>query len=262
VISRGQGLLAGVPFERFHIAMSTFVLISIVSFLMGPSSDFHRYMVHLLPVLAMASTMLSVFVLKHISFSSRLSRMVLLGLSAAYLIAFGGPRALRELRELSSFFNRTTEHQRARKRLGSWIAENIPVGETVISSDIGAIAYVAKDHHFIDALGLTSEAPVRALSSGKWERFVEDLRRRRPLWVADTGTSDGRISAFEIIGRPWKFYRQVAKRRAPYLNLYSPRHQAILEIPTADGYVFRLVRISSEVWPRIGSPPTRGHGDT
>ena len=69
------------------------------------------------------------------------------------------------------------------------------------------------------------------------------MKAKRPRWVADTGTPDGKVVAFEILGSPDRYFRGVERRETPYIDLYSPGNQVVLQEPTADGLVFRLIKI-------------------
>jgi len=228
--------------------MSLFVLGSMASYLVGPYSDFGRYMVPLLPVLAVVSVLL----FKSASDGIR-GLLPEHGRSAVYLIGlllvvFGCHQALADQRELSAFFGRTARHQEARKSLGMWIEDNVPKGEVILSSDLGAIAYFAMNHDFIDVFGLTSAAPLTAIKQRNWGAFVDELKRRKPSWVADTGFPDGRLQSFEIVGFPQHWFRGLPFRESSYLNLYFSGNQVVQQRTTTDGYVFRLVKIAAAAY--------------
>lgn len=240
-----------IPSSNLLVALSFFALGSIASFLLGPSADFNRYMVHLLPVLAVLT--LSCF--EHIfkaapTASPKAGRYVLtpaLYLGMAILV-IGGARSFSELRNLSDFFISSAEHQEARKQLGGYIEQHVPNSQIIISSDIGAIAYMAKNHDFVDAVGLTSREPIEAIRHKQWGDFIQVLRTLKPSWVADTGTVEGRISAFEIIAEPNRFFRGVEVDPKANIDMYSPNNQVVLKISTKGPYVYRLVKIDVDVY--------------
>jgi len=165
----------------------------------------------------------------------------------AFLL-IGGARSFKELESLSEFFIRTAAHQDARKKLGEYIEQHVPQSEVIISSDIGAIAYVAKSHDFVDVVGLTSREPVIAIRHNQWGNFIQTLKAKKPQWVADTGTPEGKITSFEIVAHPYNIFRGDGQNDKPYINMYSPKNQVVLQILTKDGYVFRLVKIDAAVY--------------
>jgi hypothetical protein len=70
--------------------------------------------------------------------------------------------------------------QAIRTESGQWLQDNIDHSEWVVSSDIGAIAYTAKDCLFIDMFGLTSSP---------------EYKNKNPRWIADSfGVSNGRLT--------------------------------------------------------------------
>jgi hypothetical protein len=239
------------PSDNLHVALSIFAFGSIASFLLGPSSDFNRYMVHLLPIFALLSlSCLELFIgpastIGRLAANFSYSPLFYAGIA---ILLIGSFRSLVELQDISSFFNRTVAHQDARKKLGEYIEQHVPTNQLIISSDLGAIAYVAKRHDFLDVFGLTSKEPVVAIHDHQWESYIQDLKTKKPQWVADTGAPDGKISSFEILAEPYKIFRGGSQNDKPYINMYSPRNQIVLQFTTEEGYVFRLVKIDAEVY--------------
>jgi hypothetical protein len=243
-----RNIIPQLPLHNTHILLSSFAIGSVISFAFGPYSDFNRYVVHLLPVLAVLSTYcLELLVRQFPPMVLSASKPALFFVGAIFLF-IGWGQAIRELRGLSSFFEARVAHAGARKKLGEYIEQNIPGNQVIMSSDIGALAYAAIDHDFIDVFGLTSKETVAAVQQDKWQDFIQDLKVKRPLWVADTGLPTGQIQSFEILAFPHKYFRGVNQYPEPYVDMYSPRNQTVLEIPVADGFVFRLVRIDPAVY--------------
>ena len=209
----------------FLIAL--FIGISFLSFVFGPKSDLRRYTVHIVPVLAIA-TVVFLKKLNALMVSQRRYAWLLLTL---FVLANG--QALQNQQRTARKFLKGTEDQKARKALGVWIHENVPLSDLIISSDIGAIAYFAKGHDFVDAFGLTTQLPVIEARQNSWESFVEWLEKKKPAWVADSAsTSTGETTAFRIITRPWEFYYGIGRRDEPYLDVgLDVRIRNVLEIP-------------------------------
>ena len=236
------------PADAPRVALSLFVLGSLVSFALGPFSDLNRYAVHLVPILALAAIAAAEHLLESISEEVRRRSAFAIAGAGLLILSFGGYESYKEQRRMSAWFAPTTKHQAARRAIGEYIEKHVPRDEVVLSSDIGAIAYAAPTHDFIDVYGLTSRAPVVAVKRGSWETFVRDVRSKKPRWVADTGMTDGRVVAFEILGHPQKYFRGLEPRERPYLEMYAPRGEVVLEEPTGDGLVFRLIKIDPAVY--------------
>jgi len=118
----------------------------------------------------------------------------------------------------------------------------------IISSDIGAIAYMAKSHDFVDVVGITSREPVMAIRRNQWGEFLQTLMSMKPQWVAESGTPEGKISSFEIVADPYRIFRGKGQNDKPNINMYSPQNKTVLQISTKDGYVFRLVKIDATIY--------------
>jgi hypothetical protein len=151
---------------------------------------------------------------------------------------------LLNLNTFSQSFQNWGEHQVARKELGRWIDQNISTTELILSSDIGAIAYYAQRHDFVDALGLTSTMPVNAIKAGNWSHFTNWLREEQPRFVADTGRENGEIQALNLIRSPSSYFAYGSSNQDGELNLYSENNSAIIEqhVPP---YIFLLVRLDT-----------------
>jgi hypothetical protein len=242
------------PFAKSKInknvfPLSLFVLGSLVSLALGPYSGFSRYAIHLLPIFGLLSIFCLEWIMEHgIALKMSYGRVVLLSLLGLGSL-LGCWQSLKELQLMSDYFNLITQHQAARKLIGEYIDSNVPLDEIVISADIGAIAYAARRHDFIDASGLTTRGPIEAVQNGDWDIFVQELKDKKPAWAADTGDSDGKILSFEHISYPYKYFYDL-KEVDSNINLYSTDNLTTLSIPTDDGYVFYLIHIDEDVYEK------------
>jgi arabinofuranosyltransferase len=225
------------------VLVAVYILLSVLSYIVGPASDQNRYMIPLVPVLAVATALVCRYWVK----SCVTPRRALL-IFGVILLTLATYQATRNQMRVAQFFNKTAEHQMAREAMGQWIKANVPPDEIILSSDIGAIAYFAKSHDFIDVYGLTSKAPVMALGRNNWLLFINELKEKKPLWVADTGFPNGKISAIEKITRPSEYYHGLSSQGEPYLNLYNDSNKTVLSIPVRESYTFRIVQIDPRVY--------------
>lgn len=237
------------PKDRLHAAMAFYILGSILSFVIGPSSDFHRYMVHLMPVLGFAGVAGVDLLLDRTAGIGKRT----IAYAGLLVILIGCYQSIMEQIDMTNYFKRAVGHQEARKVLGAYIENNVPQDQLILSSDIGAIAFMAIQRDFVDAFGLTTLAPIRAVQQNDWQSFIQRLRAQQPLWVADTGTADGKISAIEIIGHPGVSFRGIDSPITPLIDMYSPRNHTVLEIPMEDGLVFRLIKLDRDVYKEVNA---------
>jgi len=229
--------------RRGSLLIAVYTLLSLLSFVLGPTSDQNRYMTHLLPVMAVATARVCRTVPERLS--APRAAVILLGV---ILLVAASYQAARNQVRVAQFFSRTADHQMAREQIGRWLQAQVPSGQLILSSDVGAIAYFAKSHDFIDTFGLTSRSPVAALEKGQWSLFIEEMKAKKPSWAADTGAPDGTLQALEILNRPSRFYRGVPERQEPYLHLYGAANREMLSIPARDGRVFRVIQIDPRSW--------------
>ena len=241
----------GSPIEPVYVLLAIYVPLSLLSFIVGPSSDFWRYMTHLVLVLAFAAIVfLDDLFFRGISSLSTVERGFAVVFLSGALLSMGGYQALNNQAILAKFFSRSIEHQKARQELGAWIEANVPSSQLILSSDVGEIAYVAKTHDFIDAFGLTTRLPVVAIEGGNWSIFTDYLIREAPIWLADTINPKGKVQAFQIIGYPQNHFRGMQSRDTAYLDMYSPNNAILIDHPTPDGFSFQVIRIDPAVYTR------------
>lgn len=245
---KARSILREYPHDSVNLAMAVFLVLSSFSYLLGPSSDFGRYMTPAVPLLAVCAVFVTQSGHGHIVLAAwrpaTLARACLLGIA----LFLGISQASANQASLAAFFRRTTQHQVVRREIGRWIEKHIPATQVVMSSDIGAIAYNARSHDFLDMAGLTSRQPVDAVRANDWGRLVRHVADKRPLWVADTGFTDGRIQAFEILTHPERTFHGSRFGPTPGPSLYSKHNEPVLEYPADGGFVFRLVRIDPLAW--------------
>jgi hypothetical protein len=102
--------------------------------------------------------------------------------------------------QLTSFLNL----QESRIIAGKWLNENLEAGTVVLSSDIGAISYYAKDMRIIDASGLTNHALLTAINSGM--AYDEFIRSQNPEYLVDTVDATGTSGSQYIFDQPESYY--------------------------------------------------------
>ncbi|UCG48052.1 MAG: hypothetical protein JSU94_21560 [Phycisphaerales bacterium] len=231
---------AGGP-ASVELAIALFILLSFASFAVGPKSDQRRYVVHIIPVLAVATGVCWKGIEVSRLFGRRNSAVLVIALVVLWA------QTLANQNRTARSFLPETEAQNARKALGKWIDQNVPLEDIVLSSDIGAIAYFAGRHDFVDAFGLTSRLPLLAAKGDSWKDFTDWLAREKPRWVADTfDESAGRIRALAIIDNPARFFRGLADNPEA-AEVFSTRLkvQKVLDLP-ASSRRFVLARLQ---WP-------------
>lgn len=178
-----------------RLALSAYLVVSVVALALGPSGGGARYSVHLLPILFM----LSVPALVHLA-----RELPPLGLGLALL---GLWQTYASERFANDQARRRAEHQICRKEIGRALAAMRP-DAPVLSSDVGAIAYAAPSVPFVDVVGLTSIDVLQSYLSGAGLAPV--LAGKRPGLVADTLVKEGKPArlgyrALQILASPGTF---------------------------------------------------------
>jgi hypothetical protein len=159
--------------RRFEsLAFALFVVASGISLVEGPSAEYARYSVHMLPV----SAILASVPLSRLSHRYLPAAMVLLA-----ALAYESYNSLQERRQAIMDGG---GHEKCRTEVGQYLERSLPAGTLVLSSDIGVIAYAAPSIHFVDAVGLTSKDVLHARMEGNSVDQV--LFGRRPVYLADT----------------------------------------------------------------------------
>jgi len=144
-----------------------YILLSVASCLAGPNSDWVRYTVHLFPLMLIAGI-------------PALKRRSVAAIVCAVLL-WQGYGSVQWMRYQAA---RLAPCQVIRCEMGDWLQANVAKEEWIISNDIGAIAYRAKDCRFIDLVGLTSPDILTAYRNGENSDGV--IADKRPAYIADT----------------------------------------------------------------------------
>lgn len=94
--------------------------------------------------------------------------------------------------------------QEARLNAGEWLQEHGDKTRWVISGDLGAIGYAAKDFKIIDTFGLCSKDVLEAYQN---EEYIDNiLRDKNPLYIVDTwNVIDGKLMYTHLDGKFLKF---------------------------------------------------------
>lgn len=175
--------------QRKNIPILAFIAISFIVILTGPKSDYSRYSVHLLPIFyAFSAVALYNFYRTSSSFFKK-SLLLFLFMAAAGQSIQGERFGVARMLELAP-------HQICRKQIGQYIEKNIPIDAYVASGDIGAIAYEAINHRFVDIAGLTSKDVLEEYAAGRTANavFIEkDVR-----YLANTFAKNHQDSSYYI----------------------------------------------------------------
>lgn len=205
-------------FEAWVLRM--FVALSALSVALGPYAEWGRYSAHLLPVTAiLAARPLG----KLIRSLSALALVVCVFTVSQAWASFQGTRA--DTVTLGY-------HQACRKQVGRFLDAHFPPGTTVLSSDIGAIAYAAPRTRFVDSVGLTSRSVLELRARGQ---NIDGLLEAKKLSViADTCAGSCRqadqYSAYAWMSRenywttplPETTYFDRFEAQAPLVQCHSP----------------------------------------
>ena len=152
--------------NRKYSSILAFTLLSSLSVLFGPTSDWARYSVHLLPILyAFSALGYQFLIVKLLNIKSWKSNSIRLIVSVIFVFI------MMLQASIGIAFNRKnmvglSGHQVCRKQLGSYIETFIPRDEIIALGDIGAIAYMAINHRFVDLYGLTSSDVLSEIEKG------------------------------------------------------------------------------------------------
>jgi arabinofuranosyltransferase len=230
-LPRAAGTTA--PPGRGEAFLVVYLALTMLSLVTGPASDRFRYATHALPLIAIvAAGAWARWLAPRLPAGSRVATLAMIALAGLAL-------AERNQLETARAFSRWAAHQHARKEIGRWIERNVPAGTRVISSDLGAIAYHARSHEFMDATGLTSLVPLHAALDADWRRVWTWLDDARPSLLADTRWPTGEIQSQLILERPETFFRSLRPGAAGgrTLALREPPG-APRDLETPDGYRF------------------------
>ncbi|MET0385136.1 MAG: hypothetical protein ABW321_04215 [Polyangiales bacterium] len=185
VVVSGAGLFT-LPGRIESLGLLAFVGVSVVSLLTGPSADWARYSVHMLPVAV---------ILACVPLSVLLRSSPVLAVVACLAL---GWQSYDSFNAVQDTINVGAKHQACRLQVGEFLERQRPAGY-VLSSDIGAIAYAAPNVKFIDAVGLTSADVMLARARG--ESVDPILLAKKPTVIADTCSPGcNRLDLFAVNG--------------------------------------------------------------
>jgi hypothetical protein len=176
--------------SRKYWFVLAYIGLSIASIALGPRSDWSRYSVHLLPLLYAFSAPILAWMLANYRSRARVAALALV-LFAMFAQALAAERV--NWRNMSDL----AEAQICRKNLGRYINTNIDKSEYIASSDLGAIAYVAIDHRFVDLIALTSADVLGRYRAG--ETADEVLEAKHVKYIADTYASSTSMSRLDVL---------------------------------------------------------------
>lgn len=232
--------------------LATFLILSGLSFLVGPIADLGRYMTHLIPLLFIASLR----VLNQEAdtgmgndgiVKSRLQRC--LPLMICTVLSIGLLLSWMNQKKFSKVFGVLVEHQLIRQSMGEWVKANIPKDEIVISSNIGIISFTAKDHRFLDIVGLTSKLPVEAIEQRDWGILLSKLKELKPRWIVDSGPKvRGVVDALSFIEAPQRVFRRLPPEPDRFVKTDQKFFEVIFSKEASDGNVFQILRVFPEFY--------------
>ena len=205
--------------NKLLVTLSLYLLLSVGSFIVGPYSDFNRYMIHTIPIMAIMSAIfishnyITIVKYKYIHISVLFISILIL---------------IRENRNISNYFYNSSIHQEKRIVVGKYINSKINHSDLIYSSDIGAISYFALNNHFVDLSGLTSLIPFYFIEKSQSVNYNEWLKSHKIVWVADT-ESNGKISSLEILKQPSNYFNTIRSDSNYSLNLYDISNKLILK---------------------------------
>lgn len=179
-------LLAGYTLlkdTKKYWAICLFVILSVLSLLMGPNSDGARYSVHLLPLVYILAGVTTNTLYK--DFRKKIYiQMVVLAIICQTLISTFVVR---------HFMMNLMSDQQCREKVGMYLKEKIPQDQYILAGDLGLISYTAIHHPFIDLSGLTSTAILQQYE--KKEVIDPVLQKYKPSVLADSFfRKDGKLT--------------------------------------------------------------------
>jgi len=153
-----------------------FIILSFISFLSGPYSDIGRYTVHIFPLLLITASIAINFIINN---NKKYKYLVL------FIFLFSiTVETFYSIILMRNFFINLSYHQISRKKVGEYINQNINNEEIIISTDIGCIAYYAKDNKFIDLTGLTSIDVLKKYKNHENPDSI--ILSKKPEFIADS----------------------------------------------------------------------------
>lgn len=166
---------------RSHLPIISYMLLSALSVILGPKSDWSRYSVHLLPIFYVYTAVcVSQFQLT----LSKKASSITLAIVAALMLAQSAKGYAFNWKNMTEL----ARHQVCRRHLGEFIHTHIPQTDYIASSDLGIISYAAINHRFVDLIALTSSDVLEKYSQGETADAV--LTQKQVKYLADTFPAD------------------------------------------------------------------------
>jgi len=168
--------------------------------LRSPHSDEHRYELVLFVLFVLGSAL---------TFEqlNRAQAWPLQVLGFGIVLVFGFSAISRGTAESAQISSRTSTYmyvQKARADAGKWLEQNTPPGSSVVSGDIGALAYFNPSNIFLDTPGLANRTQLKTLLN-HGDVYLS-MKNQGPEYLADTVGPDG-VSAVEtILSNPLGYY--------------------------------------------------------
>lgn len=163
--------------------LAVYIVLSGVSCLVGPSDNWARYSIHLLPLMCLFAP----FVLKRKS--ENVVIVMLFALQAYYATAWMHTNA-----------TVLAPVQEARRAVGEWMNVNLDKNEWILSTDFACIGYVAHEFQFLDINGLVVEDVLECYKHG--ENIQSVIDERRPKYLVDTmNLINGKLEYNGLSGR-------------------------------------------------------------
>ncbi len=143
--------------------------------LMGPSDNWARYSVHLLPLMCLFTP----FVLKRKS-------------ESAIVIVLFALQAWSTTTWMCANASALAPVQSARREVALWMNANLDKNQWVLSTDFAEIGYVAKEFQFLDMSGLVTDEVRKCYEHGQNIQSVID--KYKPAYLVDTmNMVDGKL---------------------------------------------------------------------
>jgi hypothetical protein len=200
------------------IALLMCSCLGLVEVLLGPNSDFQRYYLFLLPMTLLAT---AVFIGQIWERWRPWGAVVSLGL----LLVLAAQSAGSE-RDHQLFFTKLTGQAQS-EEAGEWLDRNAGPGDSVLSVNLGAIAWRARRLRFIDGSGLCTPPVLDLVRAGDMDLMVA-IQRLRPSFVVD-GLSGNVPVPLKLLSVPGKCFA------------YPPGSRPRLPLPR---YRFRVIAVS------------------
>jgi len=149
--------------------LGIYVLLSIISCMLAPRSDWVRYTIHLYPLMIIGLSLLFIKLYK----PSIIIILLLLTFQcwSSNIWMYHNCKVIAPAQEM-------------RGKVGEWLNNNAVNGSWVVSGDLGEISYKAINCNFIDMIGLVSK-DILECNNDK-NKIDKILNNKSPLYVADT----------------------------------------------------------------------------